>query len=135
MSEQNRAAGTSSSLMATDAAAEAVAVAPRVSLAELEASIAEIEASIAEVYYTTGARALREVLEPEHIKSLRALTICLVVMKNGYIVLGKSVPASPENFNVELGQKLAYEDTLRQVWPLMGFALRERLSAEPHSRL
>jgi hypothetical protein len=127
MAEQIGWTGTGS-LEVTDAAAEAVAVAPRVSLAE-------IEANIAAVYYTTGNRALREVLEPEHIKPLRALTICLVVMTNGFTVLGKSAPASPENFNVELGRKLAYEDALRQVWPLMAFALRERLSAAPHSRL
>jgi hypothetical protein len=42
-------------------------------------------------------------------------------------VIGKSAPASPENFNAELGKKFAYEDAVRQLWPLMGFALRDRL--------
>jgi hypothetical protein len=50
-------------------------------------------------------------------------------MKNGFIVIGHSAPASPENFNAELGRKFAYENAIRQLWPLMGFALRERLSA------
>jgi hypothetical protein len=56
------------------------------------------------------------------------LSICLLVMKNGFVVIGKSAPASPENFNRELGKKFAYEDAVRQLWPLMGFALRDRLS-------
>jgi hypothetical protein len=124
--EQNQTAA----LAVTDAAAEAVAVAPRVSLAE-------IEANIAAVYYTDADRALsHEVVEPEHVKPLQLLTICFVVMKNGYTVVGKSAPASPEHItNWQLGRKLAYEDAVRQVWPLMGFVLRERLSAAPHSRL
>ena len=33
------------------------------------------------------------------------------------------------NFNAELGRKLAYEDAIRQLWPLMGFALRDKLAA------
>lgn len=50
-------------------------------------------------------------------------------MRNGFIMVGKSAPTSPENFNAELGRKLAYEDCIRQLWPLMGFALRDRLAA------
>ena len=110
------------SLQATDAASEAVAVAPRVRLAD-------IEAAIEGVYYTTAQRALSdEVIEIDHLAQLSLLTICVVVMRNGFTVIGKSAPASPENFNADLGKRLAYEDAVRQLWPLMGFALRERLS-------
>lgn len=49
-------------------------------------------------------------------------------MNNGFTVIGKSVPASPANFDAQLGRKLAYEDAVRQIWPLMGFALRARLA-------
>jgi hypothetical protein len=52
-----------------------------------------------------------------------------LVLKNGFTVIGKSAPASAANFNAELGKKLAYEDAIRQVWPLMGFSLRDRLAA------
>jgi hypothetical protein len=62
------------------------------------------------------------------IEALKLLTICIVVTKTGFTILGKSAPASPENFNAELGRKLAYEDCIRQLWPLMGFALKERLA-------
>lgn len=61
------------------------------------------------------------------------LSICLLVMKNGFTVVGKSAPASAANFDAEYGRQLAYEDAIKQLWPLMGFALRERLAdfAEP----
>ena len=42
-------------------------------------------------------------------------------------MLGKSAPASPANFNPELGAKFAYEDAVRQVWQLEGYLLREQL--------
>lgn len=101
--------------------AAAVATAPRVTLAD-------IETSIGGVYYTNGLAASEDV-SAEHMGALAILTICIVVMRNGFTVIGKSAPASPQNFNKELGRKLAYEDAVRQLWPLMGFALRDRLAA------
>jgi hypothetical protein len=111
------------SLQASDAEAAAFAVAPRVSLAD-------IEGAIAARYDTTGEDAVVE--QGGTIKifdQLRLLSICILVMKNGFTVIGKSAPASAQNFNAELGRKLAYEDCIRQLWPLMGYALRDRLAA------
>lgn len=114
----------SESLELTDAQSAAVAVAPRVTLAN-------IEASIDATHYFTGRQAVVMTAPPgQHVHpDLNCLTICLMVMKNGFSVIGKSAPASPENFNAELGRKYAYEDAVRQVWPLMGFALRDRLAS------
>lgn len=106
------------SVEVTDRESAAVAVAPRVSLAD-------IEAAIKRRYDTTADRAIPE-SAPD---SLKLLSICILEMKNGFIVIGKSAPASPENFNRELGRKFAYEDAVRQIWPLMGFSLRDRLAA------
>lgn len=106
-------------LQATEVECAAVAVAPRVRLAD-------IEDAVAARYDFTADKAvgLSPVVDP-----LKLLSICILVLKNGFTVIGKSAPASPENFNAELGRKLAYEDALRQLWPLMGFALREKLAA------
>ena len=57
--------------------------------------------------------------------SLRTLTICVVVLRNGFTVIGKSAPADETNFNPDLGRKFAREDAIRQCWPLMGYALKE----------
>ena len=113
------------SLKVTDDASKAVATHPRVALAD-------IEAAIGGVYYTTGALALQDsYLSDEHKAPLDILTLCLVVMRNGFTVVGKAAPASPNNYRSDVGQRLAYEDAVRQLWPLMGFSLRDRLHQEP----
>jgi len=61
-------------------------------------------------------------------KQMSLLTICVLVMKNGFTIIGKSAPASPDRFDAEFGKKLAYEDAIRQVWPFEGYLLREQLS-------
>jgi hypothetical protein len=106
-------------LQITDQDAAAVAVAPRVALAD-------IEDAIACRYDTTAAKALGSDV-PGH-RSLDLLSICILVMRNGFVVIGKSAPASAANFNADLGCKFAYEDAVRQLWPLMGYALRDRLA-------
>jgi len=98
------------SLETTDAESAAVQKTPnRVTLESLKAKIAN----------------------EEYIRSecLPTLTICVLRLDNGFSIVGKSAPADPENFNAELGRKFAYEDAVRQMWPLEGYALRERLSA------
>ncbi len=115
------------SLEQTDNEAAAVAVAPRVQLADIVGAIKyRFDLNAGEV---VGAGPGHQV-EPDgssSMGSLKLLSICILVMKNGFTVIGKSAPASPENFNLALGQKFAYEDAVRQLWPLMGFALRDKL--------
>lgn len=113
-----------SSLQASENAAAAVAVAPRVALADIEAKIkAKYETTADFAVMNAGVRA------PAPMAELKVLSICILVMQNGFTVIGKSAPASPENFNADLGRKFAYEDAIRQLWPLEGYALREKLSA------
>jgi len=90
-------------------------------------SLDDIKANIAAEYFMTGDKALGEGV-PVH-PDLAVLTICILVMKNGFTIIGKAAPADPANFNAELGRNFAREDAIRQVWPLMGFALREKLRA------
>lgn len=74
-----------------------------------------LEANIAHVSYINPALALnRAVSASDH---LRSLTICVIEMQNGYIVVGESVPASPADFNEDLGRRLAYEDAFSKISP------------------
>jgi hypothetical protein len=57
------------------------------------------------------------------------VTSCLLVLKNGYSVVGVSACAHAGNFNIVLGQELARKDAIRQIWPLMGYELRTHLHA------
>lgn len=63
------------------------------------------------------------------LPGMEVMTICVLVMRNGFMVIGKSAPADAANFNEALGRKFAREDAVRQLWPLEGYALREKLSA------
>lgn len=73
-----------------------------------------------------------KVMAAEYINpvSMPHLTICVLVLQNGFSLVGKSAPADPANFDAEAGRRFAYDDALRQLWPLEGYALRERLAAE-----
>lgn len=62
--------------------------------------------------------------------SLRLLTFCVLVLRNGFTVTGESACASPENFDAELGRKIARQNAVAKVWPLMGYELKERLHRE-----
>jgi Phage protein (N4 Gp49/phage Sf6 gene 66) family len=48
-------------------------------------------------------------------------------LKNGFVLLGKSAPADPVNFDPEVGKKFAYDDGIRQMWQFEGYLLREKL--------
>lgn len=56
------------------------------------------------------------------------MTIVLVHLENGFVLVGKSTPADPANFNAQLGYDFAYEDALRQAWPLEAYLLLERMA-------
>lgn len=55
------------------------------------------------------------------------LTICVLILKNGFSVIGESAWASPENFNKEIGEKIAFENARSKIWQLEGYLLKEKL--------
>lgn len=113
---------TTDALQVGDDLAARGATAPRVSYEDLKAAV------WAEHYFTAGD-AVTALNQPKQIASpLDLLTICVLVLHNGFTIIGKSAPASPENFDAEKGKTFAKEDAIRQLWPLMGFALRDRLA-------
>ena len=58
---------------------------------------------------------------------LALLTFCVLVLRNGFTVTGESACASPENFNEEIGRKIARKNAEQKIWPLMGYELKQRL--------
>ncbi len=60
-------------------------------------------------------------------ESLKLLTFCVLVLKNGFTVTGKSACASPENFDANIGRKVAFDDAFNQIWPLEGYLLKQQL--------
>lgn len=87
----------------------------------------DIAAEIAGEYSFTAADATQGCPQFE---SLAMLTICVIVLKNGFTVTGESACASPENFDAEIGHKIARQNAVQKIWPLLGFRLRDKLAAE-----
>jgi hypothetical protein len=53
------------------------------------------------------------------------VTICNLILENGYSVRGESACVDPRNFDMEIGRQLAYRDAINKIWPLEGYLLAE----------
>ncbi|MGC0154834.1 Gp49 family protein [Chromobacterium vaccinii] len=90
----------------------------------------DVEAAIASEHYFTASQGVIGAREEVQLGSpLLLLTFCVLVLKNGFTVTGESACASPENFDAELGRKIARQNAVNKVWPLLGYVLKERLAA------
>ncbi len=89
---------------------------------------ARIEEVIAGEYYFTALNGVGTYQTAHHIP-LSLLTFCVLVLTNGFTVTGESACASPENFNAELGQKIARANAVNKIWPLEGYLLKQQLAA------
>lgn len=101
--------------------------APRITPVDIEANIYQ------ETYFTAedGVRGSSGEIGVQHVPiSLGLLTFCVLVLRNGFTVTGESACASPENFDAELGRKIARQNAVNKIWPLMGYELRSKLAAK-----
>ncbi len=55
------------------------------------------------------------------------LIFCVLVLRNGFTVTGESACASPENFDEEIGRKIARQNAVNKIWQLEGYLLKQRL--------
>jgi len=63
-----------------------------------------------------------------HVFPGTTTTVCCLTLKNGYTVVGESACASPENFDEELGRKIARDNARNKIWALEGYLLRSNLA-------
>ena len=91
----------------------------------------DIERAITSEHYFTAGQAVEQQTAPhEQIPTpLYLLTFCVLVLRNGFTVTGESACASPENFDAEIGQRIARENAVQKIWPLLGYELRTKLAA------
>ena len=66
--------------------------------------------------------------EDYHVFTGTTLTVCCLKLKNGFTVTGESAAASLENFDVEIGKKIARSNAREKIWLLEGYLLREKLA-------
>lgn len=86
-----------------------------------------------EAYFTaadgvTGAAKGKIGYDSTHALSL--LTFCVLTLQNGFTVTGESACASPENFDSEIGRKIARDNAVNKVWMLEGYLLKQKLSEQ-----
>lgn len=86
---------------------------------------------VAEHFFTaadglTGAVDGYKLLNPVN-HGLHLLTFCVLILRNGFTVTGESACVSPDNFDAEIGRKIARENAMQKIWPLMGYELKQRL--------
>ena len=102
--------------------------APRVTPDDIEVNIVRCEYfTAAQGVYGRETDCLECVSDPDSHDTLNLLTFCVLVLRNGFTVTGESACASPENFDADLGRKIARKNAVSKVWPLMGYALKDRL--------
>ena len=93
----------------------------------------DIEKNIASEHYFTAEDGVFAVVSDTGVpqecpECLGLLTFCVLVLENGFTVTGESACASPENFDAEIGKKIARQNAIQKVWPLMGYELRSKLA-------
>lgn len=65
--------------------------------------------------------------EQYHVFAGTTVTVCLLHLPNGFTVTGESACASPENFDPEIGCKIARQNARDKIWALEGYLLKDRL--------
>ena len=101
--------------------------APRITPTEIDRNIVSEHYFTAEEGRQGAAYATEGAFDPGAVPALNLLTFCVLVLRNGFTVTGESACASPENFDAEVGKKIARANAVQKVWPLMGYALRNQL--------
>lgn len=67
------------------------------------------------------------VAEDYHVFPGSQLTVCCLTLRNGYTVTGESACVSPENFDAEIGRKVARDKARDKIWNLESYLLKERI--------
>ncbi len=89
----------------------------------------DIECNIIGTYYFTADEPFASPFLGNHYDVLRTMTFCILVLQNGFTVTGEAACVSPENFNAELGRKIARQNAVQQIGPLMAYHLKQTLHA------
>lgn len=93
--------------------------------------IEEVKANIRHTFYFTAEDGIVGNYDIDGLRgmdqdSLSRFTICVLVLQNGFVIIGTNACVNKETWNRMDGQKYAYENALNQVWLLMGYELKTK---------
>lgn len=108
---------------------------------DLGRELGKVEADQPQAPRITKAWIEGEILSADYLQGLVAgldmangldlgtTTICVMKLRNGITIVGTSACVSDANFDAAIGRELAYDDAVRQIWPLEGYLLASQLKA------
>lgn len=55
------------------------------------------------------------------------LTVCVLTLRNGFMVTGESACINKAVFDAEIGQKVAYDNAVNKIWQLEGYLTLQQM--------
>jgi len=71
-----------------------------------------------------------QIKEEQFMKMGKKTTVCLLTLNNGYELVGTSGCVDPDNYDAEIGQRIARENAVDQIWMLEGYVLQNKLASK-----
>ncbi len=86
------------------------------------------EQGVRSAYHDNNDVHIGSTINAKAAEGLPCITFCVLILNNGFNIVGVNCASvSPENFDAQLGRKLAYEDARKKIWELEGYLLKEKL--------
>lgn len=99
---------------------------------------ASIEAKIKSVIYLNVGEGVEStddgIHDGETIDNLKLVTLCIIILENGFKVEGISACVDPANYNTNIGRECAYENAFEKIWQLEGYMLRQTMYEEAQTK-
>lgn len=90
-----------------------------------------IEAKIKSVVYLIAGKAAKDeygdAISEGVLKNLNLVTICIIILENGFKVEGVSACVDPANYNEQIGRECAYENAFEKIRQVEGYLLRQAM--------
>lgn len=75
-------------------------------------------------YEDIGDEIVEEDMRAFVMCNLQRVTVCVLTMRNGFVVIGESACVDLENFDLDIGRQIARSNAVDKIWPLVGYELR-----------
>lgn len=96
-----------------------------------------IESRIIGKYFINLGDAVKNTVgfvEPSHLVRMQTVTKCVLVLENGFTIVGHSSCVDPANFDEAKGQKYAYDNAISKIWALEGYVLANQMHETEQSK-
>lgn len=78
----------------------------------------------------TEADLQAQIADVQYQRFGQTCTVCALILKNGFVLIGKSACLRPEIFDEETGKNMALADAVKQMWELEGYAAEKQMIQE-----